>query len=145
MKKVMEKSMKNIVLLTVFLVAIVLTGCSGKGRIVAEDKWISLQEQGAIDFRQGLLWVTGEYLVEQSQLTVKGTTGLDFGYDSLNVRLLFLDSTGHVLEQTIVYSSGFRVDRHSRGQRAFDVKLEIPQAAVSFSFSYSSQERSSHR
>lgn len=137
--------MKKIVLLTIVLAITILVGCTGKGRIVAQDKWISLQEHGPIDYAQGSLWVKGEYIVEQSQLTVKGNTGLDFGFDSLNVRLLFVDGTGHILEESIVFSSGFRTERYSRGEREFMAKLEIPQGAVSFSFSYSSQDRSGHR
>ena len=78
-------------------------------------------------------------------MTIDGQVDYRRRVDSLDVRLLFLDASGTVLQQKIVYSSGYRVDSSRKSDRSFHETMVVPPGVDGLSFSYSAQPRSSRR
>ena len=78
-------------------------------------------------------------------MTIDGRVQYNHSVDSLDVRVLFLDTSGTVLQQNLVYSSGFRVTRSRITDRSFQKTLVVPAGVAGLSFSYVAQPRSSRR
>lgn len=132
--------------------------CTGKflswqGAYVAEQLQIPLKKGGP---HQGIwetrdLQIDYEYADQNNQLTLSGhvvlnqylTTGFQI-LDYLRIHLLFLDSQGKVVESTALKNFGHRrwmaVDRMN-----FRYVAAVPEAAVSFAFSYMGRVRDDGR
>lgn len=138
---------KTAALYLFFLIAFGLVGCAGVGRPVPVDDRILFDEKsaGQGSFRQGGLTVAYSYRLAEGNITVGGEVDYTWAVDSLDVRLLFLDAAGTVLEKRIVYSSGYRVARAWTAERSFQQTLAVPPGAVGISFDYSAQPRRGYR
>lgn len=139
----------KIVIIPVFLILVNLSlfGCAGMGRIVPADNRILFTEKVSSQgiFSHAGLTVEYSYRLEGKNLALEGEINYLGGVDSLNVYLQFIDATGAVLQQEIVYYSGYRISRHWIADRSFQATLVVPPAAVGLSFSYSAQPRSNQR
>ncbi len=122
-------------------------GCSVVGKTVSVDKRIMLSEtqDGKGEFKSGQLTVNYNYRLQGNILDLQGEIYFNWGADSLDVRVLMLDSSGTVLDQKIAYSSGFRTMERSHKAKKFDAKVSAPSGTSGISFDYSSKDRSSRR
>ncbi len=129
-------------------------GCAGVGSNIPPERREPLVEgennQGS--FSYGPLTVDYSYTVTGSNMVVGGSNMIlagkasyQGGTDSLDVRILFLDATGIVLQQKIIYSSGFRSGNGKGSARVFQKTLSVPPGSAAISFSFSATDRSSHR
>jgi hypothetical protein len=127
---------------------LLIVGCAVVGTTVPAERRISLNqsEGGSGEYKYGKLLVNYNYSLQGSQLTLRGTIDFNWGADSLNVRVLMLDAAGTVLEQKLVYSSGYRTSEgRSMSGVPFSEKLPAPPGTAGISFSYSSKDRTSRR
>ena len=85
------------------------------------------------------------YKMAGENMNLNGQVQYRRGFDSLNVRVLFLDVSGTILQQNIVYSSGYRVEKSSRSDMSFQKTLVVPPGVTGLSFSYSAQPRRNNR
>jgi len=153
MKKILhEKTLhvlngKLAILSLLLLIAFGLVGCAGVGRLVPADDRILFDEKGAGQgsFRQGGLTVAYSYRLTEGNISVGGEVDYTWAVDSLDVRLLFLDAAGTVLQEKMVYSSGYRVADSWKTERTFQKTMAVPPGAAGISFGYSAQPRKSYR
>jgi hypothetical protein len=148
MKKILHVPVgRNVVLSLLVLIFFSFFGCSGVGRVVPVDHRIpfSQKENSQGNFSHGGLTVEYSYHMSGVNMTINGQVYYRGSVDSLDVRVLFLDASGTVLQQDIVYSSGYRVARSRKTDRTFQETLVVPPGVAGLSFSYSAQPRSSHK
>lgn len=148
MKKILHGMIGKTAVVSLFLfVAFVLVGCAGVGRLVPVDKRILFDETGAGQgsFSRDALTVVYSYRLAEGNITVAGEVDYIWAVDSLDVRLLFLDAAGSVLQEKIVYSSGYRVADSWKTERSFQETMAVPPGAAGTSFDYSAQPRRSYR
>ena len=131
-----------------FFVALAFSACTIIGSTVPLEKQIALQPDNSIQgfYKSAFLDVQYTYSVNNAELTISGNTrfkGMDAG--SLDVRLLLLDSQGTIIQQKLVYSSGYRTTTGRRKNPSFETKLALPDGVTSISFTYSSQPRNGTR
>jgi hypothetical protein len=138
---------KYIVLSFIILMSLNVFGCSGVGRVVPAENRLPFSEKdtGQGNYSYGGLTVEYNYSMVGGHMTIDGQVHYRGSVDSLAVRLLFLDASGTVLQQKIVYSSGYRVSRSRMDDRTFHETLVVPAGVAGLSFSYSAQPRSSHK
>ncbi|NOR25419.1 MAG: hypothetical protein GQ542_13735 [Desulforhopalus sp.] len=138
---------KNVVLSLPVLMFLCILGCSGVGRVVPVDHRLpfSQTDNSQGNFSHGGLTVEYSYRLAGVNMTLSGQVSYRRSFDSLDVRVLFLDASGTVLQQNIVYSSGYRVARSRKTDRTFQETLAVPPGVTGLSFSYSAQPRSSHK
>lgn len=138
---------KNVVLSLLVLMLLCNFGCSGVGRVVPVDHRLPFGQtdnsQGI--FKHGGLTVEYSYSLAGVNMTINGQVSYRRSFDSLDVRLLFLDASGTVIQQHLVYSSGYRVSESRRTDRTFKETLAVPSATAGLSFSYSAQPRRSYK
>lgn len=129
-------------------------GCVGVGSNIPPERREPLVEGGNNqgNFSYGPLTVDYSYTVTGSNMVVGGSNMTLAGKayyqasaGSLDVRILFLDATGIVLEQKIVYSSGYRTGTAKRSDRVFQKTLSVPPGSAGITFTYSATERSGRR
>ncbi|MCP4342452.1 MAG: hypothetical protein GY799_27130 [Desulfobulbaceae bacterium] len=137
----------NVILSLLILIFLGAFGCSGVGRVVPHDHRLPFNEQDNSqgNFSHGGLKVVYSYSLAGGSMTMDGQVDYRRSVDSLDVRLLFLDASGVVLQQKIVYSSGYRVGRSKKSDRTFHETMVVPPGVAGLSFSYSAQPRSSHK
>ncbi len=138
---------RKVLLLLLILLSLGLAGCSMVGEVVQADKQILLSESGKSggEFKNGKCTVQYKYSVSGGNMNLAGSASYRGGYDSLNVRALFLDEAGAVLQVKLLYSSGYRVSRSRDDDRSFQNDLSLPPGTAGISFNCSTQERSGHR
>jgi len=109
------------------------------GRVIPFDQRMELSEAGRIneiyDFRG--LTVIYSYVLKDGSLQLSGRTSIPGGIDSFDLRVLFLDSSGKVLQQKLLYSIGYRQGWWKSGP-IFTKTLQVPPGTTSLSFTYSS-------
>lgn len=122
-------------------------GCSVVGRTVPVDNRILFAGQNSSqgNYRYGDLTVAYRYELRAGEMKLNGSVRHRGGFDSLDVRVQFIDTEGTVLNQKIVYSSGYRVAKSRDIDRSFQTLLDVPPGAAGLSFNYSSRPRSSHK
>ncbi|MFW2366624.1 MAG: hypothetical protein ACN4GW_09415 [Desulforhopalus sp.] len=128
------------------VVSLSLIGCAAN-TMVPLDRQIQLSEgadtQGS--YKTGQVTVVYSYKRTGDNMVLSGTVSHYGGFDSLNVRALFTDAGGQILQRDLIYSTGYRKGRGHKGGSDFEENLKVPPGAVGFAFSYSSQPRSSSR
>jgi hypothetical protein len=147
MKKIAHASTgKTAFLYLLLLMAFGFLGCA-VGRIVPVDDRILFEDKktGQGSFSQNSLTVQYSYRLTGGKMTINGQVDHSFPVDSLDVRLLFLDAAGEVLQQKIVYYSGYRLSWSWRTERAFQETLVVPEGAIGISFDHSAQLRRSQK
>ena len=137
---------KTAILYLLVLFCFGASGCAGVGSTVPLERRLPLieAENSQGDFSYGGLKVKYSYSLAGSNMILDGVASYDRGYDSLDIRILFLDATGTVLQQEFVYSSGFRTSGKRRSGD-FQKTFAVPAGSVAITFSSYAQDRSSQR
>lgn len=127
------------------VVLLSLIGCAATK--VPIDRQIQLAEGTDIQGRYKTGEVSVVYTFNQTgdTMLLNGKISFQGRGDSLNVRVLFTDAAGLVLDRKLVYLTGYRSGGGLPNDGNFKQKLEVPPGAVGFSFSYSSQPKSGRR
>jgi hypothetical protein len=144
MKKYVNISAKKIaVLFLLILVPLSVSGCATVGRLASDNNRILFTEKGANQgvYSHGRLTVNYSYSLDGKNLTLDGNVNYPGNVDFLNVYISAIDATGSVLQQNIIYSSGYRVSSNWATHRSFKETFVIPPGTAGMSFSYSSQPR----
>ncbi len=145
---------KTSLLYVLVLTCLSALGCAGVGSNIPPERREPLIEgennQG--NFSYGPLTVDYSYTVTGSNMVVGGSNMIlagkasyQGGAGSLDVRIMFLDATGLVLQQKIIYSSGYRTGNAKRSDRVFQKTLSVPAGSAAITFTYSATERSGQR
>lgn len=144
-KRSIVLSLKSFVLYA--LVLAYVSGCAVVGMTIPDEKRITLayNQQVNDSFKDGPLTVEFSYSLSANQMKLTGVADYSSRMDSLDIRLLLLDVTGTVLQQTVVYSSGFRTDEGRKQRLKFDETIALPVGVVGISFGASGQSRRGHR
>lgn len=144
MKNCMRVFIEKIFILCLLaVVSFALSSCGYMGPVVSADKRVLFSEhtnsQG--NFSDGDLTINYNYSLTGGKLHLAGDIAYRGSVDSLDVRLLFLDPTGSVMQQKIIYSSGYRVYTDWGVDRNFQAHLVVPPGATGISFSYIARPR----
>lgn len=136
------------------LSCLTVLGCAGVGSNIPPERRTPLIEgennQGNFSYGQLSLdysyTVTGSNMIAGgSNMILAGKAAYLGGADSLDIRILFLDATGIVLQQKIIYSSGFRSGNGKGSGRVFQKTLSVPPRSAAITFTFSATDRSGHR
>jgi hypothetical protein len=141
MDKFKEPSAKKTALhFVLLLVCLGLSACTYVGRTVPADNRIlfSRLETGQGVFQQGVLTINYNYALIGGNVSVSGQVIYRSPVGSLDVYLLFINGTGTVVQQKLLYSSGYRVSRYWAGGY-FDKTFTVPPGATAISFNHSIQ------
>lgn len=127
------------------LVPLSVSGCATVGRLAMDNNRILFTEKGADQgvYSHGGLTVNYSYSLDGKNLTLEGNVNYPGNVDFLNIFISSIDATGSVLQQKIIYSSGYRVSSNWATHRSFKETFAIPPGTAGMSFSYSSQPRNS--
>ena len=114
-------------------------GCSMVGRVVPLSQRMELVGTGAKDvvFKNRDLNVIYSYDIHGSLLNITGKTYKPQGLDSFDLRLMFLDNEGKVLQQNLIVSVGFRSGQMGPNELNFQKTLQLPANTSGISFNYS--------
>lgn len=136
---------ESTLLFLLLVVLLSLTGCAASK--VPVDRQIQLTDGMGIQGRYKTGQVSVAYTFNRTGDTMQlsGKISHSGRGDSLNVRVLFTDAAGQVLQRKLVYSTGYRSAGGLVDGGNFKQQLKVPPDAVGFSFSYSSQPRSGNR
>ncbi|TKB11324.1 hypothetical protein [Desulforhopalus sp. IMCC35007] len=147
MKNTILSNTKILLLSVLILISLGLSGCADMGRVVSLDKQILFQVKGDSrgNFESGKLSLDYSYNLVGENMKLSGVVNYYDSADSLTVRLLFLDGSGGIIQQKIIYYSGYRVSRSRINDRAFRTSFKVPPDALGISFDYSAQPRSSQK
>lgn len=138
-KKVNTVSSKITILVALIFMAFELSGCATVGSVIPEEKQILFNADGTGEgkFKSGQLSLDYSYKPIGKNMSFSGVITSVWDYDSITVRLLFVDGSGTVLQQKIVYfsTSGFRIDPSSSHTFAtFKTVLSVPPGTVGISY-----------
>ena len=147
MKNALISTRSTLILSLFILLALGLSGCAGLGQVVSVDRQVRFNDKGNSQgtFKSGQLTVDYSYRLAGENMILAGDVNYPESVDSLTVRVLFLDQSGAILQQKIVYYSGYRVFKPWATDRTFRENMVVPAGAGGISFSYSVQPRSSHK
>lgn len=137
MKKILHLSTgRSIVLYIYLLISFGLLGCA---KVVPVDNRILLdqKENSQGNFKYGGLTVEYSYRLAGGNMILDGQVDYFGDGESLDVRILFLDATGNILQQKVVYSSGYGVSWSRMTEHTFHKTLVLPPETTGISFSYS--------
>jgi len=145
MKTTQNESVKNVFLFLLVLMSLSFIGCSMVGRVIPDDKRILLsdQEKGGGTFHDGGCTVEYSYRLTGDSMIIQGQAYYRRSVDLLDVRAMLLDTSGTVLDEKLVYASGYRESRGRGIDRSFKETLIVPPGSTGITFSCSVQERSS--
>lgn len=148
MKKYLVVSMlKPTVLYLFILIFLFLSGCAGMMPPIPDERKIPLAQEDTIkgDFEYGSLVLTYSYFLTGSSIILNGKIDYRDSFDSLDVRVLFLDSAGTVLQRKFIYTSGYRTGTSRVSDYTFQETFVVPVGSIAMTFNSSMQERSGHR
>ena len=126
------------------LLFIGLAGCQGLGlpsRPHAPASGIALQPDGLIqgEVETSDLTVAYAYAVTfepRRQLYLSGRVrNTRIQVDSVTVYLHLLDGSGHLIDRSVLYASGYKPPTFIRRPRTFDITLELPDGVAAIAFS----------
>ena len=145
MDKLTKRLVGRIGRLLALMIILLMTGCAGLS-VVPEPQRIPLDAATAKDtYQMGQLQVNYDYQLSGAYLDIRGTVRYSFGYGSLSVWLRFLDGEGKILDQKIVYSSGYRTERYKKSDMSFGDRYTLPAGTTSFTFFSKTRRASGHR
>jgi hypothetical protein len=137
-------SIKIFILYLLVLVFFCISGCAGVGSTVPPERRLPLIEtensQGS--FSYGGLKVKYSYSLAGSDMIMDGVASYNHGYDSLDIRISFLDATGTLLQREFIYSSGYRTAGKRRSGIDFQKTFTVPAGSAAITFSSFAQDRS---
>lgn len=122
-------------------------GCSNMGHVASVDnrELVSEKKSNPGIFKDGGLTLHYNYSLNGDKMSLTGDVSYRGSVDSLDVRILFLDPAGTVLQRRIIYSSGYRVYPPRRAERKIKTNLILPHGATGISFSYIARPRRSYK
>jgi hypothetical protein len=125
------------------VIHLALFGCAPWGWLVSADQRILFADQARARgiFSEGDVAVDYHVSLHGQEVTVAGEVDHRGNVDFLNLYLLLIDGAGNVLQQKIVYSTGYRVYRDGKADHTFRETLLVPSGTMGISFGYSSQPR----
>ena len=140
-------SISTFIIYLLVLISFSVSGCAGVGSTVPLERRLPLVEtaNGQGNFSYGGLKVEYSYSLSGSDMIMDGVASYNHGYDSLDIRISFLDATGTVLKQEFIYSSGYRSGDKRRSGIDFQKTFAMPAGSVAITFSSFAQDRSSRR
>lgn len=135
------------VLSLLLLISLGFFGCSNMRHVASVDNRVLVSESKSNQgiFKDGGLTLRYNYSLNGDKMFLTGDVSYSGGVDSLDVRILFLDPAGTVLQRKIIYFSGYRVFPPWEAERKIQTNLIVPNGATGISFSYSARPRSSHK
>jgi len=138
---------KNLILFSLILLSLGLSGCATVGHVVSVDQRILIADEGKShgSYKSGGLTLQYSYSIVGEDMTLTGNANYRGGVDSLEVRLLFLDANGTILQQKLIYYSGYRVDSSWGEDSTFQKTFAVPPGAAGISFNYLAQPRHSRK
>jgi hypothetical protein len=144
----------NAVFLYIFvLLCFTISGCAGVGSTIPQERRVSLTETennqgnlkyGSLSVKYSYSLVGGNLISAGGNMILAGKISYRDRFDSLDVRILFLDAAGTVLQKEFVYSSGYRT-RDKSSNSAFQKTFTVPAGSVAMTFTYSAQDHTGHR
>ena len=129
---------KVVVLFLLIFISFELLGCTMVGKIIPVQNRILFSEKGVSQgtYKDGELTLDYSYHQVGRKMTLDGEVTSVWEFDSIDVSLLFFDASGTVLQETIVYNSGYREETPSSStDSTFKTVLVVPRGAVGMSFS----------
>ncbi len=78
-------------------------------------------------------------------MILAGKASYKGAFDSLDIRLSFLDATGAILQNKFIYSSGFRTGTSKVSGQPFQKTFVVPANSDAITFNYSVEERTGNR
>ena len=145
-KKIILEYRKYLLYL-IALVPFLLIGCSKVGRIVPEDNRLTLIENEISHgtfYQQGRL-LRYSYNLKENIMLLNGRVYFHGGIDSLEIFFFFLDQSGTILQQKLIYYSGYRLTRSYGINTSFQETIDVPKGAIGFSFDFKAQYRSGRK
>ena len=134
------------VLSLLLLISLGFFGCSNRHVASIDNRaLVSEKKSNQGIFEDGGLTVRYNYSLNGDKMFLTGDVSYSGRVDSLDVRILFLDPAGTVLQRKIIYYSGYRVFSPWEAERKIQTNLIVPNGATGISFSYSARPRSSHK
>lgn len=146
MKKHSLYSVERSIFICVF-VLVWLAGCAVVGTSVPDDKRIMLSENKLTrgSFKDGALTVDYSYTRSPNDIKVTGFANYTNRMDSLDIRLLALDTNGTVVLQALIFSSGYRQGSGRKSEIKFNTTVDVPQEVAGMTFVASGQPRRGRR
>jgi hypothetical protein len=139
MKKSLDVSTGKVaVLFLLIFISFELLGCTQVGKVIPVQNRILFSEKGVTQgtYDDGELTLDYSYHLVGRNMTLDGEITSVWKFDSIDLSLLFFDPSGTVLQETIVYYSGYREEAPSSStDTTFKTKLVVPREAVGMSFS----------
>lgn len=122
---------------------LLVAGCAGFSQTIAPESQISFtgKERGSGIFQTGRMEISYSYNKKGDSLEMEGAFTYGWNYDSLNIRGVLFDSSGKVVGEKLLFSTGFRLGSSRKTSNTFKDTIELVPGAVGFSFTYSSTER----
>ncbi len=147
-------SIRGSIFFLLILLCFNFSGCAGVGSTVPQERIIPLTKaenyQG--NFSYGPLTLNFSYSLTGGSLISGGSNMILAGkasyrgtFDSLDIRISFLDATGAILQNKIIYSSGFRTGTRKVSDRPFQKTFVVPANSDAITFNYSAEERTGNR
>jgi hypothetical protein len=139
MKNTLDVSTGKVaVLFLLIFISFELLGCTMVGKVIPMQNQILFSEKGLNQgtYNDGELTLNYNYTLDGRKMTLDGEITSVWTFDSIDVSLLFFDTSGTVLQETIVYYSGYREENPlSSTDKTFKTMLVVPRGAVGMSFS----------
>lgn len=120
-----------------------LSGCTMVGKVLPVQNRILFNEKSANQgtYNDGELTLEYSYHQVGRKMTLDGQITSVRAFDSIDVSLLFFDASGTVLQETIVYYSGYRETPSSSTDKTFKTVLVMPRGSVGMSFKMTDMAR----
>ncbi len=136
--KIQFLTMKSWLCIALFILMFCLSGCTMVGRVIPVDQRMELSEAGQVNeiYNYRGLTVMYTYALQGGNLQLSGRTSIPGRVDSFDLRVLFLDSSGKVLQQKLLYSIGYR-QGWWKGGPFFTKTFQVPPGTTGLSFTYS--------
>ncbi len=145
MKKQLDVSAGKMAVLLLVFFSFMLPGCTMVGDVVPAQHRILFtdQEGGQGTYKDDRLTLDYSYNLDGRKMTLDGQVTSVWKFDSVDVSLLFFDAGGTVLQDTVVYYSGYRESLISSPttDSSFKTMLVVPRGAVGISFSMTDMAR----
>jgi hypothetical protein len=124
-----------------------ISGCAGLAPDIPQDRTIMITatEPRTGQFNYGGLLLDYAYTLTVERLNLSGVISYRDSFDSLDVRILFLDAAGKVLGRKLLYMSGYRTGLYNVTAHPFDQTFDLPAGCVAFTFTASAMPRTGHK
>jgi hypothetical protein len=142
MKNLSGRFLSSQIGLLCLLLALTVVGCTVVGKNLSPERQIRFSESGSGkgEYKYGHLKVGYQYVVKGADLHLSGTIDYTTGFDSLDVRVILFDAGGVVLQQKLIFASGFKTRSKPRGTQSFEEVVPISAGAAGLSFASVSKD-----